>query len=190
MKTTTKMQCITCKQVLPLSKFRRYKKKSGFGYRRYCRKCEAEASDLRYHHKKNQSNIEKKMKCNDCKQFLPISKFRKYNHRFGDSGYRGSCRECEAKTQYLRYHKKKKQLNIEKKVQKKSSVQDGTVLFMNWVESNNISGFDVADFVDACQITRGLAEKIIYKQICKGYLNQMGANNFVVNMGEKKRAKI
>lgn len=107
--TTTKMQCITCKLVLPRSKFRKYKKKSSFGYRRYCRKCESKAADLRYQHKKNQSNIEKKMQCITCKQVLPSSKFRQYKTTGGHFSYRRYCRKCEAAAAIRRYHQKKEE---------------------------------------------------------------------------------
>ena len=38
--TIFEKQCNDCKQILPISKFRRYENQSGFGYRRSCRKCE------------------------------------------------------------------------------------------------------------------------------------------------------
>jgi len=59
MKPTTKVQCITCKRILPLSKFRRYKTTGGlFSYRRYCRECEAAASIRRYHQKQKEKEEE------------------------------------------------------------------------------------------------------------------------------------
>lgn len=48
-------QCISCKQILPLSKFRKYKNVSGFGYRRYCRECESKADKVRRQKKEVQS---------------------------------------------------------------------------------------------------------------------------------------
>jgi len=51
--------------------------------------------------------------CATCKQILPISKFRRYKHQFGDSGYRGSCRECE-RAQDQERRQKKTQLGVEK----------------------------------------------------------------------------
>ena len=61
--TTVKKQCITCKQILPISKFRRYKNRSGsIGYRGYCRECEKAQERERFQKKeKTQSTIEKEM---------------------------------------------------------------------------------------------------------------------------------
>jgi len=105
--TTDEVQCITCKQFLPLSEFRSYKNQSGsIGYRRYCRECELKQGRERYHGKK-------RMQCNVCKQVLPLSKFRNYKNQSGSVRYRRSCRNCEAKAEYIRCQKRKSQLSQE-----------------------------------------------------------------------------
>jgi len=125
--TTVEKQCIDCKQILPLSKFRRYKHKSGdSGYRGSCRKCESKAELLRYHQKETQSNIEKKMECITCKQILPLPKFRRYKNRSGSISYRRYCRKCEREQSRERYQLQIAQSNIEKKLQ-----DDDTFRFMD-----------------------------------------------------------
>lgn len=64
-------------------------------------------------------------------------------------------------------------------------VNGNEALFLNWIEKNNISEFEVDDFVTQCKITEGLAEKIITHQIHRGYVNQMGQNTFLVNKSKK-----
>ena len=104
--TTVEKQCSTCRRVLPLSKFRRYKHQSGdSGYRGCCRECESKAEALRYH--------QKKMECTTCKQILPLSKFRRYKNRSGSIGYRGSCIECEKEQNRKRHQQKKAQLDVD-----------------------------------------------------------------------------
>ena len=60
-----------------------------------------------------QKNITVEKQCSDCKQILPISKFRECKHRSGSSGYRRSCRECENARSQERYHQQKAQLTID-----------------------------------------------------------------------------
>ena len=92
--------CFTCKRVLPLAKFRRYKNTSGFiGYRRSCRECEKTESV--------------KMQCVTCKQFLPLSAFRRYENISGRIGYRSYCKECEREQNWKRRQQKKAQVNQE-----------------------------------------------------------------------------
>ena len=58
--TTVEKQCSVCKQILPISKFRSYKKQSGsIGYRGSCRECEMEQNRQRQQQKKAQLTIEK-----------------------------------------------------------------------------------------------------------------------------------
>ena len=46
-------QCSVCRQVLPITKFRRYKNRSGsFGYRGSCRECEKARERKRYRREK------------------------------------------------------------------------------------------------------------------------------------------
>jgi len=52
------MQCVSCKQVLLLSKFRRYKSRPGsISHRHNCKSCECEKSRERYQ-QKTQSKID------------------------------------------------------------------------------------------------------------------------------------
>jgi len=60
-----------------------------------------------------QKNTIVEKQCNDCKQVLPISKFRKYKNQSGNFGYRGSCRECERAQERERSHQKKAPLTID-----------------------------------------------------------------------------
>lgn len=125
---TAKVQCTTCKRVLPLSKFRIYKNQKGnIRYRHDCRDCEREKDRERRQKQKAQRNIEniknklkdinktieknnsKVMQCAVCKQILSRSNFRKYKNRSGSIGYRRSCRECERKVEYIRCQKQKVQ---------------------------------------------------------------------------------
>jgi len=112
--TTVEKQCSTCRRILPISKFRRYKHQSGdSGYRGSCRECESKQNLERYQRQIAQSNIEKKMECTTCKQILPISKFRRYKNRSESIGHRGSCIECEREQNRKRHQQKKTQSAID-----------------------------------------------------------------------------
>jgi len=50
--------------------------------------------------------------CSDCKQILPISKFRRSKNQPGSFVYRSSCRECE-KAQSRERYQKKTQLDVD-----------------------------------------------------------------------------
>jgi len=51
--------------------------------------------------------------CIDCKQILPITKFRRYKHQSGNIGYRGSCIKCEMEQNRKRHQQKKAQLDVD-----------------------------------------------------------------------------
>lgn len=50
--------------------------------------------------------------CNDCKQVLPLSKFRSHKNQSGSSSYRCYCRDCERKQSQERYRRQKAQPDI------------------------------------------------------------------------------
>ena len=57
--TKVEKQCGVCKQILPLSEFRRYRHQSGdSGYRGSCRKCEREQSRKRHQQQKTQIGVD------------------------------------------------------------------------------------------------------------------------------------
>ena len=58
---------------------------------------------------------------------------------------------------------------------------NNTLLFLNWLESNEIFEFRTDDFVSAYpQVTKKVADKIIVQQLQQGNLQQMGKDRFAV----------
>lgn len=63
----------------------------------------------------------------------------------------------------------------------RSRSPNNTLLFLNWLESNNMFEFETGDFISAYpQVTKEVADKIMVYQLQQGNLQQMGKDRFMV----------
>lgn len=69
------------------------------------------------------------------------------------------------------------------------SRSDAEASFMSWIEKNNISEFTANELADACNLSIGLAEKLINQGIHRGFINQTSKYSFLINRGGKGQQK-